>query len=383
MSDSVTSPFVFATCQVGAEPALKAEMARARPDLRFSFSRPGFLTFKSVRSAGTELSEPLNLSLIFARSYGLSLGKTKAGAPAIVEAARSLKEAVRAKLRLHVFERDQHAPTEEPKDFERGLWAASARAAIRAEAGDGLFEADPVAGAFGEWVFDVIAVSEAEWWYGVHQHSARHSAFPGGNPELSLPADAPSRAYLKLQEALIWSGAPIRRGDHAVEIGSAPGGASLALLRRGVSVVGIDPAEMDPRVLNFTESAARFEHIRLPVAQVPREHLPAKVEWLLLDMNVEPRISLFAVDRLGTRMMDSLLGMLLTIKLNQWSMAAEIPSWFEHLKAIGMVKIRATQLAHNRQEIFVYGLTRQGRKREQAAGITGASGKPPGSAPVR
>ena len=38
--------FIFATCQVGAEKAVKGEVARRWPDFRFAYSRPGFLTFK-------------------------------------------------------------------------------------------------------------------------------------------------------------------------------------------------------------------------------------------------------------------------------------------------------------------------------------------------
>ena len=39
------------------------------------------------------------------------------------------------------------------------------------------------------------------------------------------PIEAPSRAYLKVEEALRWAGAMIelRTGDTALEIGSAPG----------------------------------------------------------------------------------------------------------------------------------------------------------------
>src|SRR6186997_3062423 len=45
-SMSVSPSFIFATCQVGAEPALKTELARVWPDFKFAYSRPGFLTFK-------------------------------------------------------------------------------------------------------------------------------------------------------------------------------------------------------------------------------------------------------------------------------------------------------------------------------------------------
>ena len=44
----------------------------------------------------------------------------------------------------------------------------------------------------------------------------------------ALPTDAVSRAYLKMQEALLWSEFNLNPGERCVEIGSAPGGASLA-----------------------------------------------------------------------------------------------------------------------------------------------------------
>jgi 23S rRNA (cytidine2498-2'-O)-methyltransferase len=194
---------------------------------------------------------------------------------------------------------------------------------------------------------------------GAHIHSVAHSPFPGGETPVELPEEAPSRAYLKLEESLHWAGNPVRTGDTAVEIGSAPGGASYALLKRGLRVVGIDPGEMAGKVLRHPD----FIHFQKPVAMVPREELPDCVEWLFLDMNVEPRISLFAVDRLVTRLKSSLLGVILTLKLNRWKIADEIPSMLEHVRVMGMVRVKAAQLSHNRQEIVIFGLTRKGLHR--------------------
>ena len=87
------------------------------------------------------------------------------------------------------------------------------------------------------------------------------------------------------------------------------------------------------------------------------------MDWCLLDMNVEPRISLYSVDRLCTRMMSTLCGVFLTVKLNQWSLASEVPAWIEHMKAMGMQRVRARQLSTNRQEVLIYGLTRKGLAR--------------------
>lgn len=363
----LTASYIFTVCQVGAEKALKDEIARDYPALKFAFSRPGFVTFKSDEP----LKDDFELKSVFARAYGLSLG-IKVGSPgALVLEAEKIAARAGGPLRLHVFERDQYEPGEEPQGFAPEIWETEALgAASLAQAMGHSLEKNPLffeaeqAESSGEPVLDVVCVEEKEWWLGFHRHQAWHSPYPGGKPRITMPAEAPSRAYLKLEQALLWSGAPLRPGDQAVELGSAPGGASYALLCHGVNVVGIDPGAMAPVVLGFHEGA-RFQHIQSPVAQVPRENLPEKVDWFLVDMNVEPRISLVATDRLVTRMKDSLSGVILTLKLNQWSFAREIPAWLDHLKAMGMVRVRATQLSHNRREICVYGLTRIGVARVQ------------------
>jgi 23S rRNA (cytidine2498-2'-O)-methyltransferase len=266
---------------------------------------------------------------------------------------------------VHVFERDFHPPGEEPPGFTAGAEADAWLARLRDDPRLAGLRWNEEPGP-GELVLDVTVVEpgpgtgdDGELWFGAHAHGPAHPPWPGGNPRLALPADAPSRAWLKLEEGLRWAGLPVRPGDTAVEIGSAPGGASWALLQRGVKVVGIDPGAMDPRVLKHP----CFLHIARPVATVPREELPDPVHWLLLDMNVAPHVSLFAVDRLASRMRDGLLGLLLTVKLNQWKMAAEIPSWLEHVRVMGMSRVRATQLPSNRQEICIAGLTRKGLMR--------------------
>ena len=335
---------------MGAEPALKAELAREHPELHFAYSRPGFLTFKSK----APLNPETELRSVFARAYGVSLGKLTLLADLLAEIRQLSQAQDGGKWRLHLWERDRHSPGEEPLGFEHGKQAALLEASLRKECGE-LFLTGSVASS-GDHVLDLVWVEENEWWLGWHPHLAAHSPFPGGRPRIALPPEAPSRAYLKLEDGLLWSAAPLRAGDVAVEIGSAPGGSSYALLNRGLKVVGIDPAEMDPRVL----AMPGFTHFPKPVGTILREDLPASIQWLLLDMNVAPNISLFAVDRLASRMQESLLGVMLTIKLNEWKLASEIPGMLDHIKAMGMTRLRATQLASNRQEIFVFGMTRKG-----------------------
>ena len=368
----MTEGFIFAVCQVGAEPALKKELSREHPEFRFSYSRPGFVTFKRVDPAHA-LTPDFELKSVFARQYGLSIGKAGSKESSDEERARAVKqsfEEIRANLgnagknlNLHVFESDQYAPGEEPLGFVPGARAKSARAAIAAEMKSSFPELEINARSLtGETVLDVIVVEPHEWWLGLHEHGRARSADPGGRPtakDLELPSEAPSRAYLKLEEGLAWSGAPIRKGDTAVEIGSAPGGASYALLKRGVSVTGVDPGKMDSVVLKMPG----YRHIEKPVFYVERKELPSKVDWLLCDMNVDPKVAITSSDRLMRELRDSLLGLLLTVKLNKWEMAADVPGMIDYLKKSGLVRVRARQLANNRQEIFIYGLTRKGVSR--------------------
>ena len=359
------SHFIFVTCQLGAEKALKKELLRTHPDFSFAYSRPGFLTFK--RSVAPV---PFNfvLNSVFARTYGISVGAaTPAELPEVVQKFLVTNEVLLAghRKKLHIWEREQFASGEEPKGFVYGSWLGDTESRLRESLT--VFGASLEAKSRGEsegadFVVDVVALEEGKFWVGAHLHSSAHSPWPGGRTPVVMPLDSPSRAYIKLEESLQWSNAPLWPDDVAVEIGSAPGGASLALLNRGLKVIGVDPAEMAPRVLVH----GNFLHFRKVVAEVMREDFPPSVEWFLLDMNVEPRVSLYAVDRLVSRMKDSLLGVILTVKLNKWEMADQIPDMLAHVRAMGMVKLRAAQLANHRQEIMIYGLTRMGLARKTA-----------------
>ena len=113
-----------------------------------------------------------------------------------------------------------------------------------------------------------------------------------------------------MEEGLRWSQLPIPRGARVAEIGSAPGGASQALLARGCVVTGIDPAEMAPAVLNHP----RFTHIRRRSMEVRRRDFQ-KIRWLTADMNVAPEYTLDAVEAIVTHPRVSIRGLLLTLKL--------------------------------------------------------------------
>ena len=203
----------------------------------------------------------------------------------------------------------------------------------------------------GQWVMDCILLDPGQWWIGCHRARGVPSQWPGGLMPLVLPPQAISRAWLKMEEALRWAQLPIPQGARWAEIGSAPGGSSQALVERGYYVTGIDPAVMDPALLGHP----RFTHLRRRAGQVPRRAL-RKIRWLAADMNVAPQYTLDAVEALVTHAEVNIRGMLLTLKLPQWKLAAGLPDWLDRIRGWGYNIVRARQLQYNRRELCVAAL---------------------------
>jgi 23S rRNA (cytidine2498-2'-O)-methyltransferase len=54
--------------------------------------------------------------------------------------------------------------------------------------------------------------------------------------------------------------------------------------------------------------------------------------------------------------------MILTLKLPEWSLAAQVPGYIERIKSWGYNIVRARQLQHNRREICVAALQKPFRR---------------------
>jgi 23S rRNA (cytidine2498-2'-O)-methyltransferase len=262
---------------------------------------------------------------------------------------------------LQVWQRDATAPGE--RDFEPGPTA------LAAEASQALREAS-VAESLrhgiqpghmsprNRWVMDVVLVEPGQWFVGCHRTASRAASWPGGVPPIALPEHAVSRAYLKMAEALAWSDLPMSRGEHIIELGCAPGGASQALLDAGLYVTGVDPAEVDDVVL----AHPRFNHVRARVAKAPKR-LFRGAHWLAADMNVAPKYTLDAVESVVKHKDAGIRGLVLTLKLAEWSLADELPSFVERVRGWGYKDVRLRQLAYNRQEVCLVALRSRAQRR--------------------
>jgi len=120
-------------------------------------------------------------------------------------------------------------------------------------------------------------------------------ASPFVNGEVRFVEDRegpPSRAYLKLWEALTRLGRHPLPGEICLDLGAAPGGWSWALARLGARVVAVDKAPLDPAVAAMPGVELRSESA---FGLDPRQESP--VDWLFSDVICYPARLLALVER--------------------------------------------------------------------------------------
>ncbi len=348
--------FAMICCQNGAQGAVLAEVER--DGWRLAFSRPGFVTVKN--DYGTDRL-PRGT---FVRTASWSLGKAT-GTDSTAMLAQLTEAIAQARLpfdlpfdRLHVWPRDRVAigkfgfePGPDEVTIVVGTAIANALSRTQLRTTIPCEIAKP-----GERVLDVVLVDPSQWWIGWHEvpkAAARKNAgnlspltWPGGVQPVVPTVPVISRAYYKAAEAIAWSCFDIKSGDHAIEVGSSPGGACGRLLELGLRVTGIDPGEMAPEILQHP----RFKHIRARAGDIPRREFRG-AKWLFVDSNVRPDQSLTTVENIISSRTNTIEGMLLTLKLGGFEHADRIPGWITRVKSWGGTDIRVRNLARGKVEV--------------------------------
>ena len=119
------------------------------------------------------------------------------------------------------------------------------------------------------------------------------SAFPNGEVHfVEDKSGPPSRAYLKLWEALTLAGRWPQPGERVLDLGSSPGGWSWALQKMGARVISVDKAPLDPAVAGLPGIDYRPQSA---FALVPRDLGP--INWLCADIACYPPRLLALVER--------------------------------------------------------------------------------------
>ncbi|MFT3714195.1 MAG: SAM-dependent methyltransferase [Archangium sp.] len=166
----------------------------------------------------------------------------------------------------------------------------------------------------------------------------------GGRARMKRTGEAPSRASMKLDEAIDWYGVTPGKGELCVDLGSAPGGWTRRLAERGARVWSVDPAKLAPDVLKFP----RVKHFQQSAFEFEPDE---PVDWLFCDMAWRP---LEVAQLLGKWSRKNYAAQLIAnLKL---PMKDKLPTLLRARRTLmdaGWKQIRMRQLYHDRDEITV------------------------------
>lgn len=370
--------FLLCGCQPGAEVALREQASRVVPGVRPGVWRRGVVTFRLPEAAAPSLDR-LAADLVFARTVVHSLGQVTGDDPqGLARAAVDMVQASdAAPQNVHVWNRVMPAG---PGAGEAVQATTAARRALLEALG--IEVTHPVEASRGERVLDCVIDTPTRWWMGWHSAGSVPSRWPGGFYPAdgdALPAGVVSRAWLKLDEAIRIFEIPFAAGQRVIELGASPGGACQRLLEAGMHVVGVDPALVDPVVA----ARPRFTQWRMRAREVPLDRFHG-CDWLVSDMSLDPKSTLAALGRVATARGVRLSGIVATLKITDWSRAAELAGWLDTIRSWGF-EPRARQLSTSGREIAVVALPRvggktprqEGRPASRAGTKERATGKPP------
>ena len=340
---STSSPFVVALCRPGFESAVVTELEGY--GLRMSFRRPGFVSFKTNRPFTA--NDVRDLSMIFPRRLGLTVGAIADEADAV---ARAMTLAAEVGGRVRVLAREGLLG-EDPAS----LVDDSARRLQRV-----LDRQHPPPGDPRAPLIEIIRVEgtgnddDSSNRYVVIKAITGLLDCAGGTPDITVPPESPSRAFRKLEDAVHRFGLDLGAGDIAVEVGAAPGGVTLALLRRGLQVTAIDQNAIDESVL----SSGPVRHLRIAVEKIDLKWLPPAT-FLFLDVTQPPRSAMAMLAPVADALLPTLRSAVLTLKLGDRITLDEIPHWHGIIRRMfpGFA-IEMAQLPSNKSEISV-GLIRR------------------------
>jgi 23S rRNA (cytidine2498-2'-O)-methyltransferase len=216
--------------------------------------------------------------------------------------------------------------------------------ALRAEAGFPDVATPWKAWEAGAWLGQVCLLGDRVALVGKVRAREALSLSAGGRARMKRTGEAPSRAAMKLDEALEWYGVSPGTGDVCVDLGSAPGGWTRRLVERGARVWSVDPAKLAPdlathaKVRHFTTSAFEFSP-------------PEPADWLFCDMAWRPLevaqlLAKWARNRWATQLVSN-------IKLPMKDKLPTLARVRHTLEEGGWTRVQMRQLYHDRDEITV------------------------------
>ncbi|MEI8348011.1 MAG: SAM-dependent methyltransferase [Pseudomonadota bacterium] len=316
--------YLMISTNPGSVSLLKEEMKRNYPHLHPSFTSGQLVTFKS--SAGP-IPANFKLNAIFARTFAFLLFKSDEQ-----NLQKNIAQWLESKQMKKVF-------------FD--CWPAK----------DGLGQFLPL---ISEWpaevTLSVVKTGENEYWVGERPTYLTNGPYTWQShqeyEQLALPEESPSRSYLKMAQGFYWAKLKLSTGDRVLEIGSAPGGMTYFFLQGHCRITGVDTGEMAPVCLKNP----LFRQIPLSLHKVKTENLPREIDWLVIDVNLDPKLIFPEWRELLTHYRSRLKGCLVNLKLVEGA-KQKIPQYLKEVGKMGWNEWKAVQLPAHGQEFLIIGLS--------------------------
>lgn len=174
------------------------------------------------------------------------------------------------------------------------------------------------------------------------------SSEPGGRLRMKMDPRAPSRSYLKIEEAFVRLGCEPQENQTVIDLGAAPGGWSFAFAKRGCQVTSIDngPLKIEDACIR------RIEHLHRDGLTFQLGKLQPPVDWLVGDMLIPPGQALgllrYWVDGHHCHQL------VMNIKLPQLNPLPAMQPILDWLQRHPNLQVR--QFYHDRREVTVFGV---------------------------
>jgi len=180
---------------------------------------------------------------------------------------------------------------------------------------------------------------------------AAREVFANGQCRMADDPQAPSRSYLKIEEAYGVLGSEPRPGETVADLGAAPGGWSYSAAKRGARVLAIDNGPLKggalhhPQIEHRCADAFRFR---------PDEDRP--FDWLLCDLLEEPHHVLrqIAEPWLAGRWCRQFVINLKFGRVDPLALARELRA-ADSIFSAAATGVRVRHLYHDREEFTVVG----------------------------
>jgi 23S rRNA (cytidine2498-2'-O)-methyltransferase len=192
---------------------------------------------------------------------------------------------------------------------------------------------------------------------------AAREAWLGGQRRMADDDAAPSRSYLKVEEAYIVLGREPAADESVVDLGAAPGGWSYSAAKRGARVIAVDNGPLKGGALNHPLIEHRLEDAfkfapSFAKASEGTAAQPITYDWLFCDLVEEPH-----------HVMQNIAGPWLA---HRWCRRFVINLKFGHVDSLALLKeitapespfakhatnLRIRHLYHDREEFTVVGET--------------------------